>query len=125
MFKTIVTAVALLVSAPASADALSEGRDAIELHLVKAGRWNAVSCNSQDINGTQFVYCHPVLDDSFGGLFAVTADADRPIVHPVNGKAKQYLPDETISAVDGSRIAVQPWAGDPVPIPEILSAFQS
>ncbi|NDV88811.1 hypothetical protein GTW51_19125 [Aurantimonas aggregata] len=125
MFKSIIIAIALLVSAPAWADALSEGRDAIELHLVKAGRWNAVVCNSQDIGGNQFVYCHPVLDDSFGGLFAVTADGDRPVVHPVNGKAKQYMPDEAISAVDGSKVAVRPWTGEPVSIPDILSGFQS
>ncbi len=125
MFKATVVAAVLAASLPAWADAISDGRDAIELHLVKAGRWNAVSCNARAINGDQFVFCHPVLDRSVGGLFAVTTGDEAPVIHPVNGKAKQYMRGSEISAVNGRPIPVRPWEGQAGAIPEVLNAFQN
>lgn len=125
MYKATVVAAVLLASLPAWADAISDGRNAIELHLINAGRWNAVICDARSIDDDQFVFCHPVLDRSLGGLFAVTIGEDAPVIHPVNGKAKQYMPESEISAVNGRPIPVRPWEGPAVAIPAVLSAFQN
>ncbi|SMC43275.1 hypothetical protein SAMN06297251_102150 [Fulvimarina manganoxydans] len=124
--KTLfAAAAAILFTSPAIAGGIDDGASAIELHFVKTSGWSAVVCDTEELNDRSFVYCHPVLNTSVGGLFEVTERDGKPVVHPVTGKAKQYVNAESIEAMDGGRIAVEEWGGNPAEISALIDVFQS
>lgn len=126
LFATAALLVAIVVASDfAAAGSLYDAaRQAIELHFVKSKRWAAVVCDHRDVADEVFVYCHPVLDTRIGGLFAITVKGTTPTVHPITGKAKQYMSGHDIAAMDGGRIAVAPWHGDPTQITALLDGFR-
>lgn len=86
-------------------------QDALTLHFIKQNRWAAVSCDmGTDSDNRTFVYCHPVGDSSFGGVFMV--DAEKNEVYPVNGKAIQYTNGARVTLTNGKPVNVTRWTGD-------------
>ncbi|MCB1462147.1 MAG: hypothetical protein KDJ90_06905 [Nitratireductor sp.] len=99
----------------AKAASVRDLADAVELHLVKAKAFAAVSCKRDDYAGHEFVLCRPA-GAKTPDVLVIVEPGDSPAVYRVNGKAKQLLAGDTVELVAGGSVPLRDWSGEPIDI---------